>query len=256
MTSYVGNRRVIPIINIVSEFDISGTLTVTLNMDGTKDWGDGTSDTSTTHTYSSAGDYTITCDGSTMTTSSSSGLFGQSSGTVCYYIKGARLGSRVTTISDYAFAYCCSLTSITIPSSVTNISNYAFAYCYSLTSVTIPGSVTSVGESAFSSCYSLTSVTIPGSVTSIGTYAFQVCYSLTSVTIPSSVTSIGSRAFYNCLSILEYDFSSHSTIPALSGTDTIGNINKICKIKVPASLESAWKSATNWNTYADYIVGV
>jgi hypothetical protein len=94
MGMYLGGQRVLPIIDIasrLSEFDISGTFTVTLNMDGTKDWGDGTSDTSTTHTYASAGDYTITCDGSTMTTSSSSGLFGQSSSTPCSYAKNVRL---------------------------------------------------------------------------------------------------------------------------------------------------------------------
>ena len=29
-----------------------------------------------------------------------------------------------------------------------------------------------------------------------------------------------------------------------------------CQIRVPASLVDAWKVATSWSTYADYIVGV
>ena len=56
--------------------------------------------------------------------------------------------------------------------SVTSIGDYAFADCSSLTSLTIPNSITSIGYSAFSSCSSLTSITIPNSVTSIGDYAF------------------------------------------------------------------------------------
>ena len=69
-----------------------------------------------------------------------------------------------------------------IPNSVTSIGDWAFAYCSNLTSVTIPNSVTSIGESAFLECSSLTSVTISNSVTSIGNYAFAYCRSLTSVT--------------------------------------------------------------------------
>ena len=55
-----------------------------------------------------------------------------------------------------------------IPDSVTSIGEWAFFYCTSLTSVTIGNSVTSIGNYAFSDCTSLTSVTIPDSVTSLG----------------------------------------------------------------------------------------
>jgi hypothetical protein len=65
----------------------------------------------------------------------------------------------------------------------TRIGNCAFAYCTSLTSVTIPNSVTSIGCEAFDCCTSLTSVTIPNSVTRIGYGAFLGCETLTSVTI-------------------------------------------------------------------------
>ena len=91
----------------------------------------------------------------------------------------------------------------TIPNSVTSIGEYAFSHCTSLTSVTIPNSVTSIGEYAFSHCTSLTSVTIPNSVTSIGEHAFSYCTSLTSVTISDSVTSIGEYAFYDCTSLTD-----------------------------------------------------
>ncbi len=68
--------------------------------------------------------------------------------------------------------------------SATKVSNYAFYYCSSLTSVEIPNTVTSIGSSAFSGCSSLTSIEIPNSVTSIGEGAFSGCSSLQSITIP------------------------------------------------------------------------
>ncbi len=48
---------------------------------------------------------------------------------------------------------------IVIPNSVTSIGQYAFYYCRSLTSVTIPSSVTSIGNNAFFGCNGLISVT-------------------------------------------------------------------------------------------------
>ena len=109
--------------------------------------------------------------------------------------------NSVTSIGDYAFSGCLSLTSITIPNSVTSIGNYAFRSCSSLTSITIPNSVTTIGYATFSSCSSLTSITIPNSVTSIGSYAFSYCSKLTSVIIGKNVKHIGVSAFEDCTSL-------------------------------------------------------
>ena len=107
----------------------------------------------------------------------------------------------ITSIEEYAFYNCTSLTSVIIGDSVTSIGGSAFRNCTSLTSVTIPNSVTSIEGDAFSGCTSLASVTIPNSITALGRGAFRDCTSLTSVVIPDSVTSIGDFAFYDCTSL-------------------------------------------------------
>ena len=126
-------------------------------------------------------------------------------------ITSATISDGVTSIGNYAFPGCSSLSSVTIPSGVTSIGGYAFSGCSSLTSVMIPDSVTSIGRSAFITCTGLTSVTIPNGVTSIVENTFYNCTGLTSVTIPSGVTSIGNYAFYNCNALTDVYYGGTET---------------------------------------------
>ena len=180
-------------------------------------------------------------------------------------------GKSVTSIGGSAFAWCSSLTSITIPNSVTNIGIYAFRECTSLKSVTIPNSVTSIDMWAFDGCTNLTSVSIPESVTSIGWSAFGACRSLIAIdvavdnknyasmngvlfnkdktellyyprnknddiyTIPDSVTNIAEQAFNGCTSLKSV------TIP--NGVMSIDNYafvycRNITNITIPESVAS------------------
>ena len=131
----------------------------------------------------------------------------------CYSqeIKNVSIPDSVTSIGEWAFRGCKSLTSITMPDSVTSIGNFAFWGCSSLASITIPDSVTSIGEWAFGGCKSLTSITIPNSVTSIGNKAFWGCKSLTNITIPDSVTNIGNCAFERCESLINIFIPKNKT---------------------------------------------
>ena len=143
--------------------------------------------------------------------------------------------NSVTSIGDYAFSGCSSLTSITIPNSVTSIGSGAFHYCSSLTSITIPESVTSIGHRAFYYCTSLTSVTIPNSVTSIGSSVFYKCSSLTSVTIPNSVTSIRDDAFYNCSSLTSITIPNSVTS---IGSSAFNGCRSLTSFAIPNSVTS------------------
>ena len=156
------------------------------------------------------------------------------------YIKYVTLPDGLTSIGDYAFYSCESLTSVTIPNSVTSIGVLAFSSCSALTSITIPNSVTSTGDYAFSNCYSLTSVTLDSGVTSIGDYAFSNCSALTSITIPNSVTSIGNSAFIGCSALTSI------TIP--NSVTSIGNsaffyCSSLTSITIPNSVTSIGESA-------------
>ena len=106
--------------------------------------------------------------------------------------------NSVTTIGNWAFVGCNSLTSINIPNSVITIGESAFMDCDSLISINIPNSVTTIENWAFAGCDSLTSINVPNSVTTIGEGAFVGCNSLTSINIPNSVTTIKVEAFCGC----------------------------------------------------------
>ena len=93
-----------------------------------------------------------------------------------------------------------------IPNGVTSIGDYAFGNCTSLSSITIPDNVISIGINVFRDCTSLTSITIGNGVTSIGGSAFRDCRSLTGITIPDGVTSIGYRTFFECANLSTVTF--------------------------------------------------
>ena len=247
----------------------------------TVDWGDGTepdtlTGTSTTtvkwtptHEYTAPGDYVIA-----LTVEGTMGFYGNGSTNqysgILRYASGAdtrnrayqnavqkvEIGEGVTSIGSHAFYYCSSLASIIIPESVTYIGDYAFCYCYSLASITIPEGVTSIGAYAFLSCSSLASITIPEGVTYISTAAFSNCYSLAIITIPEGVTSIGRSAFQGCSGMRYYDFTACTSVPALPNTNAFSGIPSDCQMLIPAALYDEWSAATNWATYASYMVAV
>ncbi|MCD7760898.1 MAG: leucine-rich repeat protein, partial [Clostridiales bacterium] len=144
------------------------------------------------------------------------------------------ISSGVQYIDDYAFSYCTSLStitipdsvisigwaafehsgleSVTIPDSITSISGYMFHGCKKLADVTLPDSVTSIGGGAFSLCYSLTSLDfLPDGVTEIGDSVFHGCAGLVDVTIPDRITSLGEGAFYGCENMVSVSIPSSVT---------------------------------------------
>ena len=199
----------------------------------------------------------------------------------CSSLTSITIPDSVTTIGHAAFSGCYSLTSITIPDSVTSISNYAFGGCSGsltinskivetdythsnspsstwlgnskFTELVLGDNIEKIGDYVFYGCISLTSVTIPNSVTSIGNSTFYGCTSLKSITIPNNVTSIGDYAFSKCTSLTSV--YCKPTTPPTGGSDMFNNNATDRIIYVPTASVDAYKSATNWSSYADAIEG-
>ena len=135
----------------------------------------------------------------------------------------------VTTIGDYAFYNCGSLTSVEIPNSVTSIGNYAFYGCRSLTSIIFPNSISSIGDNAFYNCSSLTSIQIKTRTPpSLGTDAFYGDNLLTSIYIPCGtmgayITKAGWSSYASSI-IEDRSLPYAITTNALNGTISIDSI--------------------------------
>lgn len=146
----------------------------------------------------------------------------------------------------------CSKT--TIPNSVTSIGDYAFSDCSSLTSVEIPNSVTSIGDYAFECCSNLTSVTIPNSVTYIGYYAFSECSNLTSITsnIPADkLFSISGTVFDKVdktNSTLNVPYGAQAAYASKEGWSDFANIVEM----EPTPFDLTVSSAGYATLYLDY----
>ena len=141
----------------------------------------------------------------------------------------------VTSIEDYAFYKCSSLTAINIPDGVTSIGIWTFYNCSNLAVINIPEGVTGISERAFYNCNSLIAINIPESVTSIGDEAFYKCNSLTAINIPDGVTSIGIWAFYNCSNLTAINIPEGVTS---IGSSTFGYCNNLTSIAIPESVTS------------------
>ena len=92
---------------------------------------------------------------------------------------------------------------VVISDSVTSIGDYAFSNCDSLTSIEIPDSVSSIRNTAFYGCTSLATIYIPSSVTRIATnkkYSnspFYNCRSSLKIYCGASAKKSGWETYWN-----------------------------------------------------------
>lgn len=137
---------------------------------------------------------------------------------------------------------------------VLHLGDDAFYGLKNMTSCRLPNNIDKIPSRCFYACFSLTSITIPYSVTEISYDAFYGCRSLTSVTIPNSVTSISNRALRNCSGLTS--ITVEATTPPTLSEDMVFDGTNNCPIYVPSESVNAYKSATNWSTYASRIKAI
>ena len=203
--------------------------------------------------------------------------------------KNTTIPNTVVAIDQIAFKGCGMYT-MTIPNSVTSIGDFCFFECKSLSSITIPFSVRSIGSMIFYKCNSLTTInvesgntvydsrnycnaiiesnsntliagcknsTIPNTVTSLGRNALRGCESLTSIIIPNSVKSIEARAFEGCIGLTEV----HSLIemPFAIDTDVFqydsNNETKFTSatLYVPVGTKAKYQATNGWKNFTNVV---
>ncbi len=184
------------------------------------------------------------------------------------------LPSSVTALNTGLFHGCAKLKEVNA-ANVASIGSYAFCGCKELISVSFPN-ITVIEESTFEGCSSLRSIALPA-VTRVGQRAFMNV-PIETLLLPSCIQLNGSNIFgldgAHCI-----DFSQKLTINTSLGnnynlTHLILRANEVCPLQnanafsqtpinsgcgfiyVPYGLVETYRSAANWQNYADQIVAI
>lgn len=112
--------------------------------------------------------------------------------------------------------------------------SFAFRYCTSLESISLPSTLETIGLSAFEECVNLKTIVIPESLTEIKSYAFQNCTALQAVQLPETDITIGDYNFDTCENVTIYGtsgtsaetYAAEKAIPFVDlSAVTAGNLN-------------------------------
>jgi len=188
-------------------------------------------------------------------------------------------GLDVTDVGSNAFHGCAWLVSVNLPKLdwidgfngcthletvqfpvATRFQGNAMNGCTELTSAVAPN-VERICTAAFQNCKKLANVNYPKAAI-IDFNAFYGCVLLAEATLNAS-TSIGANAFYNCKTLHDL-YLTGTAVPTLANINAFNNspiamsgsyADSTARIHVRAELEAAFKSATNWSTFASKIVG-
>ena len=195
----------------------------------------------------------------------------------CSKLTEVVIPDSVTKIGAHAFDGCTGITLLTIPDQVQTIEAYTFYGCTGIKTVRLSVNLKSIGSNAFYGCTGITALTLPSKLETIGGGAFQGtrlkniiipqgvtiinsntffdCKCLESIVIPSTIQSIGSQAFYNCmkLKIVIVENGNVMSLTALNSTNVFDGCNTSLCIIVPKDAYQAYKSASNWSSYASKI---
>lgn len=249
----------------LDEDRLSPSLTLNANKAGDGNvvqWGDGTSDTvmgtgnkTVTHTYAKAGSYRIDIIFSFPSSDAANVTLTTIIGDEKYYnaLIAAEINGKNVILPTAALQNRSNLKHLYLGDNVSWYSSNTLQFCYALRDIRLPSNATTL--MSFSDLEQLRSLDIPSGVFGVGIYTR--CMNLKKLTIPPNVTNVVANAFASCYGMREYHFQP-TTPPNLTNVNAFYGIPSDCKIYVPYSPDhsilEAYKTATNWSTYADYIV--
>ena len=161
-------------------------------------------------------------------------------------VKSLLLPETVSTLGDYAFLNCMSLTEINFPAALQTVGKGALSGCTAMTSITVaesntsycsvdgvlfnkdkkqliqypaakgteytvPEGTTVIGQDAFFMS-KLSSVVLPSTLTELAFDAFGYCSNIIELVIPEGVTSVGDYAFDHCTKLETLHLPSSLTV--------------------------------------------
>lgn len=165
----------------------------------------------------------------------------------------------VTEIPQYSFNGYAVLSKINFDWSkeLSIIGNYAFASCPVVVDELTIHSVESIGTRAFYG-WSIGKLVVTNRLTTLSSaWSAASFYSMTSLTLvdlPNTLTSIGERCFQRCSNLATF-ISRATTPPTLNNAafESTPIASGTGFIYVPDASVEAYKTATNWSTYASII---
>ncbi|MBO6024062.1 MAG: leucine-rich repeat domain-containing protein [Bacteroidales bacterium] len=168
--------------------------------------------------------------------------------------------SNVTTMGAKAFQYCTSLESYTLPTaaSFTTIPDYTFSGCTSLTTIVIPNNITAIGGYVFQNCTGATGqLVVPASVTSLGYSTFAGCTGLSSVKCDKATPATAKSSSFTGITdkILYVPAGAKEAYQAATGWSSFTNIveegDNIVFANVPGGNPTKAICVANWDTNND-----
>lgn len=152
---------------------------------------------------------------------------------------------------------CTSLRRVSLPYTMENIHECMFSST-GLSEIRLPQNfsgqaIAAVSRFLFDGSSALSKISTLGKISTIWDASFRDCKSLKELVIPETVTKIAANSFSNA-GIRDYYFYP-TTPPTLLATNAFTGIKNGTIIHVPADSLEAYQTATNWVTYADYMVG-
>ena len=169
--------------------------------------------------------------------------------------------NNITVIEEAAFERA-QVNGLVLPNTISALHRRCFNGAYIATLV-VPPLVTVLPDSAFAYIQPVynnetgeelpINIILPPNLAKIESSCF-VGAPIKQITIPDTVTEIGDRAFSYCDQLAS--ITCLAATPPTLGKRAFTSETAGFTIKVPAASVAAYKAATNWSSYADYIVGV